>query len=451
MRKTKRVYANYAFFDRTGIQTFLEKQALNGWMLCRKKGSVWHFRRMEPQKLHYSVTYFPGGAETDAEPSEELRELLDFCEHTGWKQAVNGGAMQIFYHDAENPTPIETDALVELNTIHKAVKKEYLKPRLHTLFTILIYLLAHLLPILTIPYENLARYDKILLPIVWLVGATWYGFEIGLYYVWRRKALKAAETDGSFVETHSRPFISGMLCVACYGMVILTVFSMMGRFAPFIIILIAITALAATWSNKSLSKEPKEDETPLRAILSLVATVLCIMVVPMAILAAVCGIVILQEEQKEARAVDTYEYQGDRYEIYADEIPLTIEDLMETDYTSYSYEEMNNHGTFLLEYYQARQQPRQDDPEQPQLRYRIVTVKADFLYDYCKNDMLDYLGDGEWIDSEPWGAEQVYYAHKTDSVTPNRYLLCYPNRLVEIRMDWIPTPEQMTIIAAALD
>lgn len=166
MRKTKRVYANYAFFDRTGIQTFLEKQAMKGWMLCGKKASVWHFRRMEQKKLHYSVTYFPNGSESDTEPSEELKELMDFCEHTGWKQAVNGGAMQIFYHDAENPTPIETDALVELNTIHKAVIKEYVRPRL-------LLLLACEINLSEIPLmsrENLASYSELLLHVFWLIG-----------------------------------------------------------------------------------------------------------------------------------------------------------------------------------------------------------------------------------------------------------------------------------------
>lgn len=447
MRKTKRVYANYAFFDRTGIQTFLEKQALKGWMLCRKKGSVWHFRRMEPKKLHYSVTYFPNGSETDAEPSEELKELLDFCEHTGWKQAVNGGAMQIFYHDAENPTPIETDALVELNTIHKAVIKEYVRPRLYLLLACEIQLSK----IFLMSCENLASYSELFLHLFWLIGGFLFIFEIGLYCVWRRKALKAAETDGSFVETHSRPFISGALSVTYFLAGILAISSMMGRLAPFIMIVLGVGIIGVILAGKSLSKAPKEDETPLKNSISLMLTILGIAVLPIAIVAVVLGIVLFQDEQKDVRAVSTYEYQGNQYKVFADEIPLTIEALMDVDYTSYSYEEMDHDGTFLVEYYQARQQPRQDAPEQPQLRYRVVTVKADFLYDYCKNDMLNYLGDGEWIDSEPWGAEQVYYAHKTDSVTPNRYLLCYPNHLVEIRLDWIPTPEQMKQIGSAFE
>ena len=85
----------------------------------------------------------------------------------------------------------------------------------------------------------------------------------------------------------------------------------------------------------------------------------------------------------------------------------------------------------------------------PRNSRKCATVKADFLYDFCKNDMLDNMGDGQWVDSAPWGAEQAYYACRTDSATPIRYLLWYPNRIVELRMDWTPTPEQMAIIAAA--
>ena len=224
---------------------------------------------------------------------------------------------------------------------------------------------------------------------------------------------------------------------------------MFSSFAGIIAALALVWILGIFWARKSLSKKPKEDETPLKATLSLVATVLCIMVLPMALLAVMFGVILFQKEQNAARAVDTYEYQGNRHEIYADEIPLTIEDLMDTDYTAYSYEEMDHAGTFLVEYYQARQQPRQDAPEQPEMRYRVVTVKADFLYDFCKNDMLDNMDDGQWVDSAPWGAEQAYYACRTDSATPIRYLLCYPNSIVELRMDWTPTPEQMAIIAAA--
>lgn len=451
MRKTKRVYANYAFFDRTGIQTFLEKQALKGWMLCRKKASVWHFRRMEQKKLHYSVTYFPNGSESDTEPSEELKELMDFCEHTGWKQAVNGGAMQIFYHDAENPTPIETDALVELNTIHKAVKKEYLLPRI---IWLLVYFLTLTLPIarmIMLPLVTLAQYKWLVYAIYAVSGILLYGFEIVQYNVWHKKARMAAEMDGSFVETRSYPLISIGLWVMCVAFLTLYGFEMQGGRIIGILLISLIVPLGLSMISNSISDDSEEDETPAKQYTSLISLMGKILLLGSILACGIALLCVFPISLDESKAVDTYTYNDKEYMIYADEIPLTIEDLMETDYTSYSYEEMNNHGTFLLEYYQASQQPRQDDPEQPQLRYRIVTVKADFLYDYCKNNMLDYLGDGEWIDSEPWGAEQVYYAHKTDSVTPNRYLLCYPNRIVELRMDWIPTPEQMTIIADAFD
>ena len=59
MRKTKRVIAQFTFYDRTGIQKFLERQAEKGWMLEKISSYGWKFRRMKPEKIHYAVTYFP--------------------------------------------------------------------------------------------------------------------------------------------------------------------------------------------------------------------------------------------------------------------------------------------------------------------------------------------------------------------------------------------------------
>ena len=44
------------------------------------------------------------------------------------------------------------------------------------------------------------------------------------------------------------------------------------------------------------------------------------------------------ETLDESVTVSTYEVDGKIYEVYADEIPLTIEDLMWVDYDGYSYE-----------------------------------------------------------------------------------------------------------------
>ena len=76
MRKTKRIYADYAFFDRTGIQKFLEKQARKGWMLKSVKGSTWNFRRIEPSKIQYSVAYFPEAEKQNPDSDDKKKSFI---------------------------------------------------------------------------------------------------------------------------------------------------------------------------------------------------------------------------------------------------------------------------------------------------------------------------------------------------------------------------------------
>ena len=122
MTNTKRRFVQFNFYDRTGIQDYLEKQAQKGWLLEKITPLGWVFRSMEPKMLHFSVTYFPQASAFDPEPSENQKRFQDFCAYTGWVLAAANAQMQIFYNENENPIPIETDAKIEVETIHKAVK-----------------------------------------------------------------------------------------------------------------------------------------------------------------------------------------------------------------------------------------------------------------------------------------------------------------------------------------
>ena len=58
MKDSKRCFVLFSFYDRTGIENYLEKQAENGWMLDKITALGWQFKRMEPKKVHFSVVYF---------------------------------------------------------------------------------------------------------------------------------------------------------------------------------------------------------------------------------------------------------------------------------------------------------------------------------------------------------------------------------------------------------
>lgn len=107
------------------------------------------------------------------------------------------------------------------------------------------------------------------------------------------------------------------------------------------------------------------------------------------------------------------------------------------------------------------QWPLTEDRTIPSLEYTITECSTPFLYELCKNAILDarqdeYFDDGEVftnhyepVDAELWGAAEAYQIHWSGSVL-NKYLLCYETRLIEISFDWEPTAEQMIVVAENL-
>lgn len=213
MRNKKYALVDFAFFDRTGIQNFLEKQAKKGWLLKDAAGIPWIFERIEPQRLRFSVVYFPAESSGDGDSEEKRQIFMEYCRHSGWELAAVRGSMFIWYHKSEDPVPIETDPVLELETIHKTVKKEHLLsrwiglvggfPTMLMVVFVLFFVLCKTSALLTSPFFYLMLYCTI--------KGMWNGFELLHYYRWRKRAMLAAQSDGSFVDTRSYPFVNGIL------------------------------------------------------------------------------------------------------------------------------------------------------------------------------------------------------------------------------------------------
>ena len=117
MKNRKRRVELLSFYDHVGISRHLEKMAAKGWMLEKITNLGWVYRRIEPKQLHFTVSYYSKASEFDPEPTEDQKTFYDFCAHTGWQLACSSAQLQIFYNERENPTPIETDAKLEVQAI----------------------------------------------------------------------------------------------------------------------------------------------------------------------------------------------------------------------------------------------------------------------------------------------------------------------------------------------
>ncbi|MBR6506336.1 MAG: DUF2812 domain-containing protein [Clostridia bacterium] len=205
MKNTKRRMFRFSLYDRTGIVEYLEDQAKSGWVIEKIDNFGFKFRKIEPKDLHFSVTYLPELSEFTPLPDDKQMKLFDFCEHTGWKSIESTLQLQVFYNENDDPVPIETDALIELENIHKAGKKSFL-------LTGYLFVIISVLQLLSAFLRPCDIYNVTFI-ILWSVLLIAHSTELIRYYYWRKKALKNAMTGGCFTPSKSNVWFKNILTV----------------------------------------------------------------------------------------------------------------------------------------------------------------------------------------------------------------------------------------------
>ena len=199
MKSTKRQLIPFSYYDLTGMERHLEKMAQKGWLLDKMSALGWRYRRIEPQKLHFTVSYCHRASAYDPEPTEEVQTFYDFCAHTGWRLAAEFGSMQVFYNDQEDPIPIDTDPAMEIQMVGREMKRAL--P-----FEILLLLIGFfmggswLYSLFHSPIDLLASPTNLFTGLCWLGLMVWSVADILTYLLWRRRAKLAAQR-GEFVPT----------------------------------------------------------------------------------------------------------------------------------------------------------------------------------------------------------------------------------------------------------
>lgn len=87
-----------------------------------------------------------------------------------------------------------------------------------------------------------------------------------------------------------------------------------------------------------------------------------------------------------------------------------------------------------------------------------------FLYDWCKEQMYRDIDESDdkdipvghrnvlkSEDASEWSAVEVYRVYNEEGWWLNRYLICCEDRIVDIRFDWEPSTEDMTIVNQKLN
>lgn len=467
MRRTKRRIEPLSFFDHTGISGHLEKMAAKGWMIEKIINTGWVYRRIEPKKVHFAVSYFPKASEFDPEPSEEQKIFLDFCAHTGWQLACTSAQMQIFYNERENPTPIETDPELELQSIHASAKKGFIPSYIVLVAITFLNGALWISNLLGDPIDLLSNPTKLFTGFAWLLLGLLCIVELVSYFRWHSKA-KAAAEHGEFLKGPGTSKFQKAVLVTVIAGAVFWGFNYMicgDNLQRWIAILMCIympALFVIVNATKEFLKRKKASRGVNRTI-----TILTSFVVAFALMGLITfGTLYASNHGLFAdKNEETYEHRGMTWVIHQDVLPLTVEDLVEIDFDGYIKEHRGRSSIFCGQFV-MRQHPRYDAENYkdiPQLEYTMTVVNVPSLYEICKNQIIDEedetdnknIPEGfkrvyQEADPEPWKANEVYQLAYQDIGALNKYLLCYDDRIIEISFDWEPTEAQMATVAEKL-
>jgi len=459
MRETKRKFLFLQIYDHTGIKKRLEEMAEEGWKL-EKIGEMgaYKFRRMTPKQLRYSVVYFPEASEFDPEPGVRQREFIELCEQSGWEYIDSTAQMLVFCTECVNPIPIETDAQMQVETVHKAMKKSFLPGQFVLLGLAILQLLMFGYRIATETVNVLLQNALLVSLICYLLIFVLCAHHITEYYLWRRKATATA-ADDIFVETKGHNWLEKIVLIVVAAVFVFWLSSMLGDAHSLYIVGYSFAVMgiyiAVIFAAKALMKKLKASRETNRIVTFgsvVVGTVLVIIVLGHGVMNTNIG---ENDVDIPDNVVGTYEHKGSTRYVYDDPIPLTLEMLgIDDDYDDRS----RVHDTLssaMMTVYNGQEIAPWGTEGLPELDYTLTIPKFGFLMELCVEDVLDdrrirnLYGDSREIDSSAWQAERVY-EYILDGQCSGRYTVIWHDRILEISLPELPTDAQIAVIVDCL-
>lgn len=458
MRTLKRTPANFSFFDKETIEKKLEDMASKGWMIAKANNLFWTYTKIPPQKLRFAVTYFPGASELDPRPSEKQLEKEELCAQDGWKLVLRWDAMQIFCTDQEDAVPIETDPVPQVENIHRTMRKNILFSQLTTIVLVFWSLYLQLSQLRRDPADYLSDTTRLASIPFWLLLLLMSVLDLVLYFRWERRARQAAE-HGISLPFRSHKWLSWVILALVCAFLFLS-YSSSSTHLLLMICLAAVTVvpiLLGRWLMKKL-KEKGVSRTVNRVAGGIFVGALVTAGMVAVVVASIGGW--LPANDRNSQPVGQYEWRGRMRDIYDDPLPLTVEDLVEVD-ARWSKEAQLQESP-LVAYGDYRQDLLYGQEIRGyDLSYEIIDVKLPILYGFIKDRLVNarqdevhdnvvFIDHFEPVDPAPWGAEEAYQLHWSDSIL-NTYLVCWENRIVEIKFYWQPSQEQIQTAAEHLN
>ena len=455
MREYRKFLARFALYDKTGICKYLEKKAEKGWMLDEMGVLFWRFKRIEPQKLKFSVVYFKNASEYDPRLTESQLRFQEYCEYTGWEFTASRGETLVYYSEKEDALPLETDAVVEVKSVHSVMWLRWLLPYLWLGFSHSYRLFEQLKDFVYDPITCLRVEHVSLLIIQFLVGF-FFLTEAMEYLVWYIRATRIAKNDGRFLSTKNFSNVKYSVTIL---IILLTLFVSALLTDDFsfvyglagVILLVAImgvTYFGTTFVLKKLNA-PRTLNRVITLTLSAVVVYVCL----------TDGTKLITENISDNNAVEQFEEQYVTEDEFRSTVPLEISDFISGEVTAKKSVIQERKNLSLSELRAQQMCVDTSSGEEYELVYTVFDIKIPFVKDMCVNQWFVRCNVFEnelnipynrvshrELAAQVWSADEAYVLC-VDGEAINRYLLCYGNKIVEFIPSWKLTAEQVKVVS----
>lgn len=455
MREHRKFLARFALYDKTGICKYLENKAEKGWMLDEMGVLFWKFKRIEPQKLKFSVVYFKNASEYDPKLTESQLRFQEYCEYTGWKFAASRAQTLVYYSENEEAIPLETDAVVEVKSVHSVMCSRWLLPYVWLSCSNGFRLFEQLKDFAYDPITCL-QIDYVSLLIIQFLVTAFFLTEALEYLVWYIRATRIAKNNGRFLSTKNfsnvKYIINTLIILATLFVSALVTGDFSIAFELVGIIVLVAVMLATYFGTTFVLKKLNAPRTLNRIItLTLSAVVIYVCLTD--------GTRIITEKLPVNNSSLQFEEQIITEEEFSSTVPLEIADFItgELDVKTSVIQERKSASVAELRAQQIAVDELSD--EEYLLTYTVFDIKIPFVRDLCVDKWLgnhnvfkNYLHvplsrtSHRELAAKVWSADEAYVVC-VDGKAINRYLLCYGNKIVEFIPSWELTAEQVKVVA----
>ena len=425
MKNTKYMLIDALIYDYAYLEEKLTRLAAEGWHLEKVGTMLWKFRRGEPRAVRYAVTYAPSASAFNSRPTEEEEDLTDLCAQAGWVRVANQAQRHVYRNDDPDATPLETDEGERLKNIRRTMFRHFFPQELLMIGLFLLQFFMHCNTMTRSPARTLSSVTMVSAPAMSLFVAAVHGILTINGLLWLSRARRAVESGDPVPENRFYRRLQPILWTVLLGYLVCLLLTAGLAFFGWVIFTSAAMLLVVT-ATIELCKRLNAPRWVNIAAPMILGCITISVLAPMLIFST--------ETEGPPPATD---------------LPVTLTQL--TGETGTERLVMEEDSTFLCSYGRYWDTGADD----VRITYTIVDVKCPLFYDMLLNEqeqqfmqssMYSYLPiEGELRDQ----FEAEYVRHSRNN-TGDRWLICWDDRIVNLRASWELTGEQLQTIRDSL-